>query len=73
MACVELKHLQTVLSTLDASKAEVANAAEITASVSSNLCEALSTLVAAAGSSKLSFEIDGYGNQYYMVIFSIMQ
>ena len=67
MACIELKHLQTVLATLDVSKADVANAAELTTSVSSSLCAALSTLVDTTGSSKLAFEVDGYGSMYYMV------
>ena len=66
MACVELVHLQSIFSSLDQSS-DVVSASELAVSVSSSLCAALTELVNTTGGTKLAFEVDGYGSQYYMV------
>jgi meiotically up-regulated gene 157 (Mug157) protein len=67
MICVELKHLETLLASLSETAA-ISNLASLVSSVKEPLCDALQQLVssASADNSKLPFEIDGFGSQYFM-------
>jgi uncharacterized protein len=68
MACVELGHIGSLLDTLVSSpldQDELAAVRKLVQSVSSGICDYLIELVNST-SSKLPFEIDGFGSMYFM-------